>query len=196
MEWWVFPLLGYLVGSIPFSYLIPKWIKGVDVRKVGSGNIGATNAIRTTGPAVGGLCLLLDALKGFFPAFLAGSTSSDPKLVSLTAILTVLGHDFPVFMKFKGGKGVASTLGVIFYLSWPTGIVFALVWFFVVMITGYASLGSLIGLYTSALLGYILKGYDAGMLILILAVLSTLRHSENIRRLLSGTERKVTLFKR
>jgi glycerol-3-phosphate acyltransferase PlsY len=196
VEWWVLPLLGYLIGSIPFSYLIPKWLKGVDVRKVGSGNVGATNAIRTTGPVVGGLCLLLDALKGFFPAFLAGYISGNPKLVSLTAILTVLGHDFPVFMKFKGGKGVASTLGVIFYLSWPTGVVFSLVWFFVVMITGYASLGSLIGLYTSALLGYLLKGYDAGMLILILAVLSTLRHSENIQRLLSGTERKVTLFKR
>ncbi|MCD6551722.1 glycerol-3-phosphate 1-O-acyltransferase PlsY [Thermotoga sp.] len=196
MEWWVFPLTGYLIGSIPFSYLVPKWLKGVDVRKAGSGNVGATNAIRTTGHVVGGICLLLDALKGFFPVLLAGSISEDPKLVSLTAILTVLGHDFSVFMKFKGGKGVASTLGIIFYLSWPIGIVFSLVWLFVVMITGYASLGSLIGLYISALLGYLFKGYDAGMLILILAVLSTLRHSGNIQRLLHGTERKVTLFKR
>ncbi|PLV60177.1 glycerol-3-phosphate 1-O-acyltransferase PlsY [Thermotoga sp. KOL6] len=196
MEWWLFPLIGYLVGSIPFSYLIPKWLKGIDIRKIGSGNVGATNAIRTTGPAIGGLCLLLDALKGFFPVFLTGIVSEDPKIISLTAIFTVLGHDFPVFMRFKGGKGVASTLGIIFYLAWPVGLVFTSVWILIVSFTRYASLGSLVGLYISALLGFFFRGYDTGMLILILAVLSTLRHSENIRRLLNGTERKVSLFKR
>lgn len=196
MYWWFFPVLGYFMGSIPFSYLIPKWLKGIDVRKVGSGNVGATNAIRTTGPLVGGICLLLDALKGFFPVFIAATFSGDPKIVSLTAIATVLGHDFSIFMKFKGGKGVASTLGIIFCLSWPTGLVFTLIWLVIVILTKYASLGSLVALYVSALLGYLLKGYDTGMLILILAVLSTLRHSENIQRLLNGTERKVNLFKR
>lgn len=196
MEWVLVSILSYLFGSVPFSYIIPKWWKGVDVRKMGSGNVGATNVIRNVGTGVGALCLFLDAMKGFLPVFITRSLFGEPKLVALAAITAVLGHDFPVFLKFKGGKGVSSSFGVVIALSWLLGLIFAAVWTVLVFVTKYASVGSLTALYLSAVLGFLILGYDAGMLVLILAVLSTLRHSENIQRLARGEEKKVELFKR
>lgn len=196
MEWILVPVLSYLFGSVPFSYIVPKWWKGIDVRKMGSGNVGATNVIRNVGTGVGALCLFLDAMKGFLPVIITRSLFGEPKLVALAAMAAVFGHDFPVFLKFKGGKGVSTSFGIVIALSWLLGLLFAVVWTLLVIVTKYASVGSLTALYLSAALGFLIFGYDTGMLILILAVLSTLRHSENIQRLIRGEEKKVELFKR
>ena len=192
MEWVLFPLVGYLVGSIPFSYLLPKF-KGVDVRKVGSGNVGGTNALRAAGPLIGWICMVLDGLKSFIPTLTILLSTGNMKLTAAVAIATVIGHDFPVYMKFKGGKGVASTVGVIFAVFWPAGFFFLGIWFLIVLLTKYVSLASLVGLFASGVLAF-LKGQDVAFLILILATLAFLRHSENVERLIKGQERKTDIL--
>ena len=192
MEWILFPLVGYLVGSIPFSYLLPKF-KGVDVRKVGSGNIGGTNALRAAGPLIGWICMVLDGLKGFIPTFIVLHATGNMKLAAAVAIASVIGHDFPIYMKFKGGKGVASTVDVIFAVFWPAGFFFLGVWFLIVILTKIVSLASLIALFASGVFA-LLKGQDVALLILILATLSFLRHSGNVERLIKGQERKTDVL--
>ncbi|AEH50418.1 glycerol-3-phosphate 1-O-acyltransferase PlsY [Pseudothermotoga thermarum] len=186
-------LICYLCGSIPFSYLLPK-LKKIDVRTVGSGNVGGTNALRAAGPVIGFSCMILDALKAFIPVLVFSKLSGmDPKVVGIAAIAAVLGHDFPIFLKFKGGKGVASTTGVMFAICYPCGFVFLAVWLLIVLTTKFVSLGSIIGLYTASLVGFFFNT-NFGVLFLILATISTVRHSDNVERLLHGTERKTDLL--
>jgi len=192
MGWILFPLVGYLVGSIPFSYLLPKF-KGVDVRRVGSGNIGGTNALRAAGPLIGWICMVLDGLKSFIPTLTVLLATGNMKLAAAVAIASVIGHDFPIYMKFKGGKGVASTVGVIFAVFWPAGFFFLGVWFLIVLLTKIVSLASLIALFASGVFAF-LKGQDVALLILILATLAFLRHSENVERLIKGQERKTDVL--
>jgi len=192
MEWILFPLVGYLVGSIPFSYLLPKF-KGVDVRRVGSGNIGGTNALRAAGPLIGWICMVLDGLKSFIPTLTVLLATGNMKLAAAVAIASVIGHDFPIYMKFKGGKGVASTVGVIFAVFWPAGFFFLGVWFLIVLLTKIVSLASLVGVFASGVFA-LLKGQDVALLILILATLAFLRHSENVERLIKGQERKTDVL--
>lgn len=192
MEWILFPLVGYLVGSIPFSYLLPKF-KGVDVRKVGSGNVGGTNALRAAGPLIGWICMVLDGLKSFIPTLVVLLATENMKLTAAVAIASVIGHDFPIYMKFKGGKGVASTVGVIFAVFWPAGFLFLGIWFLMVSLTKIVSLASLTALFASGAFAFF-KGQDVGLLILILATLAFLRHSENVERLIKGQERKTDVL--
>ncbi len=193
MMYLVAGLVSYFCGAIPFSYLLPK-LKKVDVRTIGSGNVGGTNALRAAGPFVGLLCMVLDSIKAFIPVLIFSKISDgDPKVMGLAAIAAVLGHDFPVFLKFKGGKGVASTVGVMFAVCYPCGFVFLAAWLAVIFATKYVSLGSVIGLYSASAVGFFFKT-DFGVLFLILATLSTIKHSENIERLLRGNERKTDLI--
>ena len=140
-----YAILGYLLGAIPFSYILPK-LKGIDVRKIGSGNVGGTNALRAAGPVIGGLSMLLDVLKAFIPVLVVYRLTGDIKMASATALGSVFGHDFSVYLKFRGGKGVATTLGTMFVLCWQCAVIFLVVWFLIVTLTQYVSLASIVSL--------------------------------------------------
>ena len=187
----------YLMGSIPFGYLLVRIFRGEDVRRSGSGNIGATNVSRKS-PALGGLTLLLDAAKGFFAVELAGSFSSFPagdpriqRVMAASALLAIMGHMFPLWLEFRGGKGVATALGAFLRFS-PMAVVIAIIIFImVVLISRRISLGSIVTAALFPVSVWILhRSRDAWVIALIAAsaLLIIARHHQNIRRLLSGTE--------
>ncbi|MFA7369554.1 MAG: glycerol-3-phosphate 1-O-acyltransferase PlsY [Kiritimatiellales bacterium] len=183
--------LAYIIGSIPFGLLISK-AKGVDIRKQGSGNIGATNVLRCLGKPLGITCFVLDALKGFLPAALFPMIGKlDPTFGILFGTAAILGHNFPVFLKFKGGKGVATSAGVLLGVA-PLAVVIGLIaWVVVFYASGYVSLGSII-----AALVVVITGWTAGygpviaIALTLLGGLTIYRHRTNIQRLAAGTEHK------
>ena len=190
-------VIAYLLGSIPFGYLIVKFKEGQDVRSRGSGNIGATNVLRTAGRGSAVLTLLLDATKGYLAVWLASWASHDaPQTVALAAIAAVLGHLFPVFLKFKGGKGVSTALGVFLYAS-PIPILIAAGSFAcIVVVFRYVSLGSLVAavVFPAAYLLLTYPGNSSWWLffaVLVCPSLVIVKHHQNIQRLLAGTERKL-----
>ena len=183
--------LAYIIGSVPFGLLIAK-AKGVDIRKQGSGNIGATNVLRCLGKPLGITCFVLDALKGYLPAALFPILGTvDPTFGILFGAAAILGHNFPVFLKFKGGKGVATSAGVLLGVA-PLAVAIGLIaWIIVFKTSGYVSLGSII-----AALVVIITGWTAGYgpviatALTLLGALTIWRHRENIKRLANGTENK------
>lgn len=189
-------LFSYLIGSIPFSYLIPRYVKKVDITKVGSGNIGGTNVMRTLGFFYGALCMIMDALKGFIPIMIAKNIFESDWILFLVLILPVIGHDYPIFMKFRGGKGVATTVGIMFGGTGYLGFVFLGAWIPLVLITKIASLSSLIALFSSSIL-YILisKGNIYGYAYLVLSFLSLYKHKENLKRIIRGEEKRIDIMK-
>ncbi len=189
----IFPVLGYLVGAIPFGLVIGK-MAGRDVRASGSKNIGATNVSRVLGKKLGLLTLVCDCLKGFLPMYICALflSPSDSKelIVSVTGIAAVVGHMFPLYLKFKGGKGVATGLGVFLYLS-PMAIVVSLAAFIAaVAFTGFVSAGSLLASGLMPLWLYFLGESPVTIgAAAIVACLIWLKHYENIGRLLNGNEK-------
>lgn len=192
---WV--LIGYLCGSFPSGYVFFKLRTGKDIRLFGSGNIGATNVGRFLGKKWAILVAITDMFKGGFAvlmAFLFGI--DDPLVVSLIGFAGVCGHNFPVWLGFKGGKGVSTTYGVISFLQPPLSFLVAaaggIVWFFVMKVTGYVSLASLISLFMIPLFFLIVKVPLPFVVVsLLLAVQSVYRHRGNIKRIFDGTELKV-----
>ena len=191
-------LLAYLIGSVPFGLLIAK-TKGKDIRSIGSGNIGATNVLRCLGKPLGITCFILDVLKGYLPAALfpmigtgnAGLQENFPGIGILFGAFAILGHNFPVFLKFKGGKGVATSAGVLLGVA-PLAVGLGILcWAIVFLISGYVSLGSIL-----AALIVILTGWTAGygrataIALTLLGLLAIYRHRSNIKRLLNGTENR------
>src|SRR5450830_1392751 len=181
--------VAYLVGSLPFSYIFAKMIKGVDITKVGSRNMGATNVLRTAGPLPAAFAFAGDFLKAvllllvlirFFPAI-----SWETLLVA--AVVVVLGHDFSVLAGFKGGKGVATTFGVVFVLSWPVALVELGIWLVVMVLRNTVSLASVV-VFAALLLRQPPK---LVLIYTLLAVLGIVRHAANIRRLRAGEEPKL-----
>ncbi|MBI5699384.1 glycerol-3-phosphate 1-O-acyltransferase PlsY [Candidatus Saganbacteria bacterium] len=187
----IFIILGYLSGSIPFGYLIAK-AKGIDIRKTGSGNIGATNIFRTLGPAVGILVFVLDFIKGLAPTLAALFYLNDPLQVILVGLAAILGHSFSIFLKGKGGKGAATGLGVLAVIA-PDILAFtAILVVILIFTTRYVSAGSIFGAVTVATLMFILgKPLPYAMVSLLAAALIVVRHIPNIKRLMAGTERKI-----
>lgn len=189
-------LAAYLLGAVPFGLLIGK-VKGIDIRQHGSGNIGATNVLRVLGKPLGITTFVLDALKGFVPAFLFQrifSTTMDPQVVSvLCGAAAILGHNFPVFLGFKGGKGIATSAGVLIGIAPLAALVGVGTWVVVFFISHYVSLASIV-----AAVGVIAAGwwfYRDGHILLpivltVLGLLAILRHKANIQRLLNGTENR------
>ncbi len=177
-------VFAYLIGSIPFSYLIAH-ARGVDVRQVGSGNVGATNVARSAGRGLGATALALDVVKGVSAVALGWGLGTPLWLAGLA----VIGHNWSVFLNFQGGKGVATTLGLMAALAWPAALATVGVWGGVVAATRYVSAGSVGALLLSpiwlAAFGYPLA--FVGMMI-VLALLSVYQHRENLRRLFSGRE--------
>lgn len=197
--------IAYLLGSIPFGYLLVRIFRGEDVRLTGSGNIGATNVARTGAKGLGIATLVLDALKGagavLFACFMAlqndlwSNTPGDAgpavfRLAATAALAAVLGHVFPVWLHFKGGKGVATALGV-FCILFPKAILIALaIFILVVVITRYVSLGSILGAIAFPIAAYFLQKADWLSLLLAsgVSLIVILKHRQNIGRLLAGTE--------
>ena len=192
---WLLVLLGYVLGSIPFGYLLVRAQSGGDVRAIGSGNIGATNVARTAGVSVGLATLVLDAAKGFFAAWLAGHFSSgNIRFMMYAGLAAILGHVFPIWLKFSGGKGVATALGVFLMISWAAVAAAVAIFAIVVFFWRYVSLASISAAAALPLLVYLLyaPGHAPPVAVtagtLLAAVLVIVKHRENIERLLAGTE--------
>jgi len=189
-------VLGYLVGSIPTGYLVARAVKGVDVRTVGSGNIGATNAGRVLGREWAIAIAVFDMLKGGVLVFIATLFLLSPTTLALIGAAAVIGHDFPVWLHFKGGKGVATTFGVFgffdFFNPWPA-LLGGLVWYVTMRTTKYVSAGSMVGLLASALLMPVFNMPRAYYVVaLLLTAMSIWRHKSNIIKILNGEENRVT----
>ncbi len=184
-------LLGtYLLASIPFGYIVGK-LFGKDITKEGSGNIGATNVTRTIGKKAGALVLILDLLKGFIPVYIAKHIFWDSKYVAVVAVVAVMGHCFSVFMKFKGGKGVATGFGVLLALSLKTAFIVFLLWLGVFLVSGYVSLASVFAASLSWIVFfYIEKDMYLTTAVFISSLLIIMKHSSNIERLMEGTEHR------
>jgi len=188
---WVLPaVLGYLLGSIPFGLILSSWAGYGDIRAMGSGNIGATNVLRTGNKALALATLLLDGGKGAAAA-LAASAAWGPTAGLLAAAGAVLGHNFPLWLRFRGGKGVATTLGVLLAVAWPAGLAACAVWLATAVAFRISSLAALAALAASPILMLVFADGPRALLALGLAILGIARHHENIRRLLAGTESRI-----
>jgi len=192
-------VIAYLVGGIPFGYVLVRLTTGRDIRSSGSGNIGATNVLRTTGRAAGVATLLLDAAKGYFAVWLAARwMNDDPLWMSLAALAVMAGHAFPVFLKFRGGKAVASFIGAFLYLT-PLPLAAVLVLFVItVAVTRAISAGSILAAGTFPLGVWLILHPPAPVLIasLIAGAFIVYRHKSNMERLRSGTENRFSWKKK
>jgi glycerol-3-phosphate acyltransferase PlsY len=192
-------LVAYLLGSIPFGYLIVKVREGRDIRASGSGNIGATNVARTAGPVAGVVTLLLDLAKGYLAVWMAAKFSGGClNCMMVGAVAVVLGHMFPVWLKFKGGKGVATGVGAFVLICWPAVAGAMVVWVIVVAIWRYVSLGSIIAAAALPLLTYGLyaarpEAHPLAVSIgtILISALIIVKHKDNIGRLAAGTENRL-----
>lgn len=186
-------VLAYLCGAIPFGLLFTKLFTGKDVRSVGSGNIGATNVLRAAGKKAAVLTLLADCLKGLVPVLVVRLLLPDEALEVLTGIAAVLGHNFPVFLGFKGGKGVATSYGVALAVTPLLGLVCLLIWLGATLVWRYSSLSALISFLAYPFLVFSIypDTRPLGSLALFLAGMIYIRHRENIKRLVAGTEPKI-----
>jgi acyl phosphate:glycerol-3-phosphate acyltransferase len=182
----------YLMGSIPFGIIIGRAFFGVDPRTVGSGNIGTANSMRAFGAGGAALVLACDVLKGVIPTYVATRLLGEPSQVVEIGLAAIVGHNWSAFLRFGGGKGVATTLGVVMVLSLPAAAVFGAVWLAVAAITRYSSLASMLGSVAIPVamfaLGRPMPYVHGGI---IAALLVILRHLDNIKRLADGTERKI-----
>jgi acyl phosphate:glycerol-3-phosphate acyltransferase len=192
---WLIPVVAYLLGSIPFGLLIVKAFGGPDIRKIGSGNIGAANVTRNAGKFAGILTLLLDAAKGFFAVWLAAHYSGGSiRWMMLAAILAVFGHMFPVWLGFEGGKGVATGLGVFIPICWQAVAAAVVLWLLIVIFWRYSSLGSISAAAALPLFIYLLyaPGHAPPEIVtfgtLLIVVLVIVKHRANIERLIAGEE--------
>ncbi len=186
-------LLGYLLGSIPFGLIATRLAGLGDIRGIGSGNIGATNVLRAGRKSVAAATLLLDGGKGAV-AVLLGQTLG-PDITVLAAGGALVGHCFPVWLKFRGGKGVATALGIYLALAWPVGALACLTWLAVAFAFRYASLASLAAMALAPVYAVFFANPQQAELAAFIAVVTVLRHHANIRRLVKGTESKIALGK-
>ncbi|MBC8416693.1 MAG: glycerol-3-phosphate 1-O-acyltransferase PlsY [Candidatus Cloacimonetes bacterium] len=193
-------VFAYLLGSIPTSFLMGKLIKGIDIREYGSGNVGATNALRVLGTKIGIITLLIDIGKGFFTVQIGKLLVSEPSNLFLigTGLFGIIGHIFTIFLKFKGGKGVATSAGVFIALS-PLPVAIALVVFVVtVWLSKYVSLGSMVAAFVFFLVELIVNvrnrfaNFELLIFIFLLMVFIFIRHKANIKRIIDGNENRIS----
>jgi glycerol-3-phosphate acyltransferase PlsY len=197
------PVLAYLLGSIPVGWIVARVFFKTDIRKQGSGNIGATNALRNFGTTVGIIVLLLDLLKGFLAVRIAGGIfGMESGLVTLCGLLAILGHVFPVWLKFRGGKGVATAAGVFLALA-PLSLAIALGLFVIIVaLTRYVSLGSILAALTFGVAVYLfefqqyVQNWSKLLLITLVILMIIFKHRRNIGRLLKGNENRLTFTKK
>jgi acyl phosphate:glycerol-3-phosphate acyltransferase len=180
---------GYLLGSIPFGLILTRLAGFGDVRKIGSGNIGATNVLRAGSKKLAAATLILDAAKGAVAVLIAAKWGETPAI--LAGLGAFLGHLFPVWLGFRGGKGVATYIGVLLGLYWPAGMVFCVVWLLVAFATRYSSLSALVASAASLALLAFMTDWRIAALFLLLTVLLYIRHAANIERLARGEEARI-----
>ncbi|MCA7009856.1 glycerol-3-phosphate 1-O-acyltransferase PlsY [Wolbachia endosymbiont of Tribolium confusum] len=186
---YVILILSYVLGSIPFSLIIAK-INGINLREVGSGNIGATNVARTGNKFLAALALFLDAFKGFIAVYIAQQfCDNNDFYIYVSAILAVLGHMFPIWLRFNGGKGAATTLGVLIALNISIALAFVFVWLIVFFIFRYSSFASLAATAAAVIASFFFQK-ELFLILLTVAILIFLKHYKNIANLLQGRERK------
>jgi glycerol-3-phosphate acyltransferase PlsY len=188
---WAWALAGYLLGSIPFGLLLAAAGGAGDIRKIGSGNIGTTNVLRTGRKGLAAATLLLDAGKGAAAVLLARHLSGDPQLAIVAGIFAFLGHLLPVWLGFKGGKGVATMLGVTLAVQPLAGLVFALVWVGAALGTRYSSVGGMAAAVAAPILPLVRQDFGVAAMFWGMALLVLVKHRENIGRLRAGTETKI-----
>jgi acyl phosphate:glycerol-3-phosphate acyltransferase len=188
----VFMVIGYLLGTIPTGYLVAK-ARGVDIQSSGSGNIGATNVMRTLGVLPGIVVVLVDPLKGAGAVLLPTLLGASNWAIALTALATVLGNNFNIMLRLRGGKGIATTLGVFFVINPLISTLCVLLAVFTILLSRQVSLGSMVGLFAAPLMLVASLSYPMPDLYLAiaLAALAIVRHRDNIRRLIAGTERRL-----
>ena len=198
MQWWgyVFPLLGYLFGALPSAYVVGKLTTGVDIRQVGSGNVGTTNALRTLGRTAGAMVLVLDVCKVLVVLWLARCLSLSYTLQLLTAAAAIIGHNWSIFIGFKGGKGVAVSTGMILWFYPIPALIAILSFIIVVAFSRYVSLGSIVAAITVPLVLVFMHYSTVDILYTTsLAMLLIMRHHANIGRLCAGTESALSVRK-
>lgn len=188
-------VFGYLLGSVPFGLVLCRLAGYGDIRKIGSGNIGATNVLRTGNKPLAFATLVLDIGKGAAAVFAVRAVASAEEHLLLLGFIAgasaVIGHNFPVWLKFKGGKGVATTLGTMVAAFWPAGIAACVTWLIVAAIFRYSSLAALVSLMAPPIVLMIYELHNAALVAAVLTVLAWYRHRENIQRLRTGTESKI-----
>jgi acyl phosphate:glycerol-3-phosphate acyltransferase len=183
-------MIGYLLGSIPFGLVLTRLAGTQDLRSIGSGSIGTTNVLRTGRKDLAAATLIGDMLKGTVAVAIAGYIDG-PSAAMVAALGAFLGHLYPVWLKFRGGKGVAVYIGVLLWLFWPAALLFCLIWIAVAVITRYSSLSALIASLVTPILLWWLDQLALAALFAVLTVLLFFVHRENIKRLLAGTESKI-----
>jgi len=200
---WGLVVLGYFLGSIPFGYLLVRAKGGGDIRQIGSGNIGATNVARTSGWAVGVATLLLDAAKGAVAVWLAGHFSgASIRIMMFAGLAAIVGHVFPVWLQFHGGKGVATALGVFLAICWPAAAAAVVLFLLVALFYRYVSLASISAAASLPLFVYILYAprhappTAVSVCTLLAAVIVMAKHRDNVERLLAGTEPRFEMGKK
>jgi glycerol-3-phosphate acyltransferase PlsY len=187
-------VVGYLLGTIPFGLILTRAAGLGDIRMIGSGNIGATNVLRTGNKKLAAATLLLDGIKGAV-AVAVGVLLAGRDGMFVGGLAAVVGHLFPVWLKFKGGKGVATGFGVLFAAAWPAGLAAGAVWLAVARLSKMSSAGALSAFAVAPVLAWAAAGPVIGLLILLVAALIFVRHEANIRRLLAGTEPRIGQMK-
>jgi len=184
-------LLSYILGSIPFGLILTNFFLKKDIRNIGSKNIGATNVLRTGNKFIASLTLFLDIFKGFAPILI--TSYYFPNLIYLSGLAAFIGHIFPVWLKFKGGKGVATYLGILFALSFKLGLIFCISWILIAFITKYSSLSSIISSLIIFLISFVENNFELNSYLFITFVIILYTHNHNIVRLKNKTEDKIKL---
>ena len=192
MDIFLIGIISYLMGSIPFGFILTKIFLKKDIREIGSGNIGATNALRTGNKTIGYSTLVLDILKAVAPVIYVKIFYQD--FLYIASLCAFLGHVFPIWLKFKGGKGVATYVGILFSINIYFGIIFAISWFITFFISKYSSLSSLVGAASIPVYLLILSQFDQGIFFTIMFVLIFFTHRENIKRLKNKEETKTKIY--
>ena len=192
MELFIIGIISYLMGSIPFGLILTKVFLKKDIREIGSGNIGATNALRTGNKLIGYSTLILDVLKAVIPVLYV--KTNFPDVVYISALCAFIGHVFPIWLKFRGGKGVATYVGILFSINIIFGLVFGICWLIIFIIYKYSSLASLIGSLSIPVYILIFEGLENVIFYIIMFILIFFTHRENIKRLKNKEETKTKIY--
>ena len=192
MDFFLISFISYLMGSIPFGFILTKFFLKQDIRNIGSGNIGATNALRTGNKLIGYSTLILDVAKAIIPVIYV--KNNYPDLIYLASLCSFLGHVFPIWLKFKGGKGVATYLGILFSINLVYGFIFISNWLFIFFLSKYSSLSSLIAAFSIPVYLYVSDNTNGISFFLIIFVLIFYTHRENVKRLKNQEETKTKIY--
>ena len=184
--------ISYLMGSIPFGLILTKVFLKKDIRDVGSGNIGATNVLRTGNKLIGYFTLILDVLKAVIPVLYV--KLNFPEFVYISSLSAFIGHVFPIWLKFKGGKGVATYVGILFSINYFFGIIFIVSWLIIFFISKYSSLGSILSSFLIPIFIFLNSSYENQYFFIIMFVLILYTHRENVKRLINKEESKTKIY--